>query len=69
MVAPTARLDWSLWVECPKCKEENDLSTGEHDPDSEIGIAIFNNAWDRLKGLHVTCEHCGHGFTIEGVEY
>lgn len=66
---PTAILDWSLCVECPKCKKENDISTGKHDPDSGISIAIFNNAWVMLKGWPITCEHCGHDFTIKGVEY
>jgi hypothetical protein len=67
--APVAQLDWSLNVECPKCKEDNDLATGRHDPENSIGNAIFTNARDKLAGWEVTCEHCGHDFTIKGVEY
>ncbi len=66
---PTAYLEWSLNVECPKCKEDNDLSSGDHDPENEAGKAIFSNAWDDLKGHAVVCEHCGHEFKIDEVEH
>jgi len=66
---PTAFLEWGLYVSCPKCKEKNNLADYEHDPRQDIANRIFTNTWDKLKGWEVTCEHCGHEFTIEEVEY
>jgi ribosomal protein S27E len=66
---PVARFEWSLHVDCPKCKKGNDLASPEHDGEFDIAKHIFNNNWDALKGWEVTCEHCGHEFTIEKVEY
>lgn len=65
----TAYLDWSLDVECPKCKEDNDLASGSHDGDHTVSRAIFSNAWADLKGHEVTCEHCGHEFKLDEVGY
>jgi uncharacterized Zn finger protein len=69
MADPIANLDWSLYVQCPKCDGSNDLAGPEHDTEHEIAHHIFTNAWDKLNGWRVTCEHCGHEFTIEKVEY
>jgi len=66
---PTASLDWSLYVDCPKCGEANDLSDPQHDTEHDIARHIFSNAWDKLNGWEVTCENCDHEFTIEKVEY
>ena len=66
---PTARLDWSLYVNCPKCDESNDLARAEHDCEHDIARRIFMNEWDKLAGWEVTCEHCGHEFLLGGVEY
>lgn len=66
---PTATLNWSLYVHCPHCDKSNDLAEPEHDTEHEIARHIFTNAWDKLNGHEVTCEHCGHEFTIEKVEY
>ena len=66
---PTANLDWSLYAHCPKCEEDNDLANLKHDSDSNIATLIFTNSWDKLKDWEVTCEHCGHEFKIEKVEY
>lgn len=66
---PTARLEWSLYVDCPKCSESNDLADAKHDTEHEIARRIFTNDWGKLQGWEVTCEHCGHEFTIEKVEY
>jgi hypothetical protein len=66
---PTAQLDWSLYVTCPKCDESNDLSEPQHDTEHDISGHIFNNRWERLKDWEVTCEHCNHEFKIEKVEY
>lgn len=65
----TARLDWSLTVYCPSCDESNDLADSQHDPDHDIARHIFLNEWDKLDGWEVTCDHCGHEFKIEKVEY
>jgi hypothetical protein len=66
---PTALLDWSLHVDCPKCGESNDLARAQHDCEHDIARRIFTNDWDKLEGWEVTCEHCEHEFTIERVEY
>ncbi|OLP04615.1 hypothetical protein [Rhodoferax antarcticus] len=66
---PTATLDWSLRVECPKCKHENDLADGVHDTENTIARHIFSNDWDKLAGWGVTCQHCAHEFTLGCVEY
>lgn len=66
---PTANLYWSLHVDCPKCGKSNDLAGGEHDVEHDIARHIFTNDWEGLRGWEVTCEHCGHEFTIERVEY
>ena len=65
----TAYLDWALNVECPKCNDDNDLSDSEHDPENTVSRAIFCGQWDDLKGFEVTCEHCGHEFKLDEVEY
>jgi len=67
MSEPIAYLDWSVDVECPKCKECFDISYD--DDDRVVASAIFNNNWDALKDHEVICEHCKHEFKIEGVEY
>ena len=66
---PTALLNWSLYVDCPKCGKSNDLAEPGHDTEHEIARHIFANAWDKLDGWEVKCQHCGHEFTIETVEY
>jgi phage FluMu protein Com len=66
---PTASLSWSLDVDCPACNESNDLASGDHDYDHEIVGRIFSNQWDSLAGWEVRCEHCGHEFEIDKVEY
>ena len=66
---PVATLSWSLDVACPKCGEDNDLSDPLPDPESSIATKIFSNDWSKLEGHEVTCQHCGHEFTIEEVEY
>lgn len=68
-LTPTALLEWSLYVDCPKCSESNNLAGSQHDTEHEIAHRIFTNEWDKLQGWEVTCEHCGHEFTIEKVEY
>ena len=66
---PTALLDWSLYVDCPKCSLSNNLASALHDGEHNIARLIFTNAWDKLEGWDVTCEGCEHEFTIERVEY
>lgn len=65
----TARLEWSLYVDCPKCDKSNDLADSEHDAEHSISLHIFSNSWDKLEGWEVTCQHCGHEFKLEKVEY
>lgn len=69
LTQPVAQLDWSLHVECPKCEEDNDIAGPEHDSEHTIAQAIFTNAWDKLEGHEITCEYCGHEFTLARVEY
>lgn len=66
---PVANLEWSLYVTCPKCDESNDLAESVHDTENDIANHIFTNAWDKLNGWEVECQHCGHEFQIEKVEY
>lgn len=66
---PTALLNWSLHVDCPKCSLSNDLASSLHDGEHDIARLIFTNVWDKLEGWEVTCEGCEHEFTIERVEY
>lgn len=66
---PTALLEWSLYVRCPKCSENNDLALARHDCEHDIARRIFTNKWDKLAGWEVTCEHCDHEFLLGGVEY
>ncbi len=66
---PTALLNWSLHVDCPKCGLSNDLASCLHDGEHDIARLIFTNAWDKLEGWEVTCDGCEHEFTIERVEY
>lgn len=69
MTNPTAYLEWSLHVYCPKCEQSNDLAGPEHDSEQEISGHIFKSTWDKLEGWEVTCQHCGHEFKIEEVVY
>lgn len=65
-----AFLDWSLEVECPKCKLDIDLVQYEADHgENDIANRIFNNRWDDLIGYDIECPHCRHDFKIEKVEY
>ena len=66
---PTALLDWSLYVDCPKCGLNNNLASCLHDADNTIARRIFTNEWDALEGWEVTCEGCKHEFLLGGVEY
>jgi Zn finger protein HypA/HybF involved in hydrogenase expression len=66
---PTALLEWSLYVDCPKCDASNDLADSHHDVDHDISRRIFSNQWDKLDDWEITCEKCGHEFKIEKVEY
>lgn len=67
MQPPVANLEWSLWVECPACKEDMDIA--DQDNENTFSQAIFTNQWDKLKGESVTCPKCNHGFAIACVEY
>lgn len=63
----TARLYWSLYVDCPKCGETFDLA--DHDDEYTCAKAVFTNQWDLLKGREVTCPKCDHEFKLEKVDY
>ena len=69
LTQPVGTLNWSLYVDCPKCKESNDISGPEHDSEHTISRYIFTNAWEKLEGHELTCEHCGHEFELARVEY
>lgn len=64
-----ATLNWSLRVNCPKCKEKVDLVAFDNDNDYLVATAIFSNQWDDLVGYEVTCPHCEHEFELTKVEY
>lgn len=69
MTQHVAKLNWSLYVECPSCKESNDIASPSHDRDNRISQRIFSNEWDKLKGYELKCEECGHEFELGSVEY
>ena len=69
MQKPTAFLDWSLNVECPKCEHENDLADSGHDYENQISTHIFSGEWGKLGNFTVTCEECLYEFSIDKVEY
>ena len=64
-----AYVEWSLNVECPKCKLDNDLARSIHDGGNDIARHIFNNEWDVLKGWEITCEHCKFEFLLDDIIY
>ena len=64
---PTATLQYSIDVSCPKCHRANDLVN--QDDDCTISQAIFNNNWHNLKGLEVYCNYCEYEFEINEVIY
>ena len=66
---PVARLDWSLYVDCPRCDESFDLVDIDDDHDNTLAKKIFTNQWDQVNGHEVTCPYCAHEFTLGGVEY
>jgi uncharacterized protein (UPF0212 family) len=66
---PTARLSWSLYVDCPKCDESFDVVDVDSDSDNIIAMKIFNNKWDEVPGCGLTCPHCEHEFEIGVVDY
>jgi uncharacterized protein YbaR (Trm112 family) len=62
-----AILSWQLWIECPKCKADIDLS--DQDEDGWVSTPIFNNKWGDLLDEEVICPDCDYEFQIEDVEY
>lgn len=60
-------LDFSLYVTCPYCEDTFDVT--DQDDQHFIQIAIFTNAWDRVKGRLVICPRCDKEFTLSGVTY
>lgn len=68
-MANIAYVDWSLWVECPNCKEDINLNDERYDIDGEISKPIFNNDWSKLIGFEVACPGCDCEFKLDGVEH
>lgn len=66
---PTARLSWSLYVDCPKCTQPFDVVDVDANNDNIIALMIFNNKWADVPGHDLTCPHCEHEFEIGAVEY
>jgi len=62
-----ASMSWHLFIYCPHCDELIDLV--DLDSDGCYSIPIFNNNWDKIKGMEETCPQCGKEFVINGVEY
>ena len=59
-------LDVHVWVECPKCEKDFDLLDGD---DGTYLEPLFDGKWDYFDSLTVHCEHCGHEFELEKVEW
>ena len=64
----TATFDYQVMVNCPKCNMHIDLLE-DNDDESRISMYIFNNEWEKIKGLTVICNHCEHEFDLDGMEY
>lgn len=64
-----AVLSYHLFVDCPKCNEQLDLSDSPHDDEGYFSTSIFNNRWSDLDDSEVTCEHCNHQFTVAEIIY
>lgn len=62
-----ATLNANLWVDCPNCEEAIDLFY--NDPEGHYTTPIFSNNWDKLEGMEVECDECGHRFCIDNVEW
>lgn len=66
---PKAQLDWSLTVECPKCKNDFDAVEQDACNDNSLANLVFNNKWDLADGRELVCPACDHEFEIGGIEY
>lgn len=69
MLSATASLSWNLFIECPHCREDVDLSDEPHDEDGRFSTPLFNNEWEKIEGLEVDCPKCKNTFTVSSVEY
>lgn len=67
MLKSEVSLSFSLWTECPYCKEDIDLA--DHDEDGCYTRPIFNNKWEDLKDKEVYCPKCEKEFLIEEIVY
>ncbi len=68
MEKPSAHLNFSLFVECPKCKKDFDLIR-KNDNDNDISTKLFGPEWVKLQGWEVVCDYCDHEFKIKEVVY
>lgn len=63
----TARLNWTLYIDCPACDAMVDLV--DQDDNQIFATAIFNNKWGSAKGEEVFCDECNHEFKVDDIEY
>jgi len=64
-----AQFDWSLYIECPHCKNDIDLCEYDREIGGDISRIVFSDEPEKLKGFEITCPECGKEFEIEGLEY
>lgn len=68
MFKPIASLNYDLYVDCPKCKNDFDLIE-KNDDDKRMSGPLFLSKWEELEDLDVVCDHCDHEFQIKKVIY
>ncbi len=64
-------MNLSLFVDCPHCDEQIDLTSQTYNDESQITRHIFSDGlWQKaLDGEFVECEHCGKNIELGEIEY
>ncbi|AFY40639.1 hypothetical protein Lepto7376_4541 [[Leptolyngbya] sp. PCC 7376] len=60
----SAVFDYSCYADCPNCLDTIDIL--DWDEEGEVVSAYFDEA---AIALDITCEGCGHEFTIDGFRH
>ena len=68
MKKATLFVDYALFIDCPYCREQNNLADQVHSDEGKFTIPIFNNKWNDLKDEEVECDSCDEIFQIKSVE-
>jgi endogenous inhibitor of DNA gyrase (YacG/DUF329 family) len=60
------RFSYSVIGKCEKCGKKIDLE--DQNDDARFTKRIFSNEFECVKGLEVTCPHCGQEMKVDGIE-